>query len=61
MSSTQRTLDNLRKEWEDLKKAEGSSYESTASENKEKPTAENDDDNLTYPFGGWTNEDNYNK
>ena len=61
MSSTQRTLDNLRKEWEDLKKAEGSSYESTASGNKEKPTAENDDDNLTYPFGGWTNEDNYNK
>ena len=61
MSSTQRTLDNLRKEWEDLKKAEGSSYESTSAASKANPTAENDDDNLTYPFGGWTNEDNYNK
>lgn len=61
MSSTQRTLDNLRKEWEDLKKAEGSSYESAPTANKANPTAENDDDNLTYPFGGWTNEDNYNK
>lgn len=60
MSSTQRTLDNLRKEWEELKKAEGSSYgTSPAAENPS--VNEKEEDSFAYPFGGWTNEENYHK
>lgn len=57
MSSTQKTLNNLRKEWEEMKKAEGSPY---ISENS-KSHAPTDEDNIEYPFGGWINEDNYHK
>lgn len=57
MSSTQKTLNNLRKEWEEMKKAEGSPY---LSENS-KSHASKDEDNIEYPFGGWINEDNYHK
>ena len=57
MSSTQKTLNNLRKEWEEMKKAEGSPYISESS----KSHASKDEDNIEYPFGGWINEDNYHK
>ena len=57
ISSTQNTLNNLRKEWEEMKKAEGSPY---APENR-KIRTDTDEDNTAYPFGGWINEDNYHK
>lgn len=60
MSSTQRTLDNLRKEWEELKKAEGSSYGTSPAAGKPSAT-EKEEDSFAYPFGGWTNEENYHK
>ncbi len=58
MSSTQQTLNSLRREWEEMKKAEGSPY---APENRKVRDIKAEDDNVAYPFGGWINEDNYHK
>ncbi len=62
ITNTQKTLNNLRKEWEDMKK---SSFEETPSEKKEPDKApsfeEAKEEVLSYPFGGWTDESNYNK
>lgn len=44
-SNTDKTLDRLKKEWQDMDK--------TAVSDKE--------EDLTYPFGGWTDADNYQK
>lgn len=52
ITSTQKTLNNLRKEWEIMRQ------EST---NEEPATKEENNENFTYPFGGWTDESNYNK
>jgi len=57
INSTQQTLNNLRKEWEEMKKAESSPY---AHENR-KPQPTKDEEDIAYPFGGWINEDNYHK
>ncbi|MBQ8437021.1 MAG: hypothetical protein IJX20_05165, partial [Alphaproteobacteria bacterium] len=57
INSTQQTLNNLRKEWEEMKKAEGSPY---AHEDR-KPQPTKDEEDIAYPFGGWINEDNYHK
>lgn len=48
ITATQRQLDNLKKEWAGQK--------SSAAEEKNV-----DDDSLAYPFGGWADEENYNK
>ena len=61
MSSTQRTLDNLRKEWEELKKSEKNSYGRSPAPEKPSAQTESEDDNFAYPFGGWVNEENYHK
>lgn len=45
VSNTDKTLNRLKKEWQDM--------------DKDKP-ADNEED-LTYPFGGWTDADNYQK
>ena len=62
ITNTQKTLNNLRKEWENMKK---SSFEETSSEKKEPDKApsfeEAKEEVLSYPFGGWTDESNYNK
>ncbi len=62
ITNTQKTLNDLRKEWEDMKK---SSFEETSSEKKEPDKApsfeEAKEEVLSYPFGGWTDESNYNK
>ena len=54
MTDTQRTLENLKKEWA---KAQDSVLDETA------PQPENDTppQSLVYPFGNWLNEDNYKK
>lgn len=52
VTSTQRTLNDLRKEWEDMRRA--------SQENEPEPKEEKNE-NFTYPFGGWTDESNYNK
>ena len=61
ITNTQKTLNNLRKEWEDMRK---SSFEETATENKEPENVaakEVQEEVLSYPFGGWTDESNYHK
>lgn len=51
ITSTQKTLNELRKEWEDMRNA---SKEGDEKENSKK-------EDYTYPFGGWTDESNYHK
>ena len=62
ITNTQKTLNDLRKEWENMKK---SSFEEAPTENKEPEKTpsfeEAKEEVLSYPFGGWTNESNYNK
>lgn len=52
-SNTQKTLNNLKKEWDEMKKAEDRAFA--------KPKAKEEEENLSYPFGGWTDEENYSK
>lgn len=54
ITTTQKTLNELKKEWEDMRKA--SLTEETKSENKEQVSNGED---FVYPFGGWTDESNY--
>lgn len=54
ITSTQKTLNELRKEWEDMRKT--SQAEEKTKYAKE-PKSENED--FAYPFGGWTDESNY--
>ena len=56
VTNTQKTLNNLRKEWEEMKK---SSLENSVED--ELPKVVNSEETLSYPFGGWTDESNYNK
>ena len=56
VTNTQKTLNNLRKEWEEMKK---SSLENSVED--ELPKVVNSEETLSYPFGGWTDENNYNK
>lgn len=53
MTNTQKTLNELKKEWEDMRKAPQVSAPNS------KKTEESED--LAYPFGGWTDESNYHK
>lgn len=50
LSDTQKKLNDLKKEWADLK------IKKTAYTPKE-----DEEENLAYPFGGWTDEENYRK
>lgn len=49
-SETEQTLSNLKKEWQQIDQKA-----------IEPQTTETSDDDLTYPFGGWTDADNYQK
>lgn len=57
ITNTQKTLNDLKKEWEDMKM---SSKQENNTPSLQTPQ-NNEDENLTYPFGGWTDESNYNK
>lgn len=52
-SNTQKTLNTLKKEWEDMKKAEEAPLAAEAKKDME--------ETYSYPFGGWTDEENYSK
>ena len=62
ITNTQKTLNNLRKEWADMRK---SSLEEPTFDNRERentaPKEEAQEEMLSYPFGGWTDESNYHK
>lgn len=64
LTDTQKTLDSLKKEWAEMDAAGTSPFSSkTDSENeeKEKEKEKEDEDIFTYPFGSWTDENNYQK
>lgn len=54
MTSTQRTLGELKKEWEGMKRVSKTKEDYAPMQNE-------GSENLSYPFGGWTDESNYNK
>lgn len=61
LSNTQRTLDNLKKEWDEMKKADEPKL-STPQVTTLEPVAKlAKEESYSYPFGGWTDEDNYHK
>lgn len=53
ITSTQKTLNELRKEWEDMRR--------TTKESDVKEQEKTKTEDYTYPFGGWTDESNYHK
>lgn len=58
MTDTQKTLDNLKKEWAELDNFEVSPF---AQKKADESPEETDDENFAYPFGSWTDEKNYQK
>lgn len=59
ITNTQKTLNSLKKEWEDMKKS--SFDESTFEKETDSVSKEDKEEVLSYPFGGWTDESNYHK
>ena len=58
MTDTQKTLDNLKKEWAEMDNRNTSPFvQETNIEKKD----DLDEENFAYPFGGWTDEKNYQK
>ena len=47
---TQKTLDTLKKEWQELEQNKPS-----------QPMSQNNDEDQAFPFGGWTDVENYQK
>lgn len=69
-NNTQKTLKDLKKEWEGMRSATTASEDKTPVINAPeieiptpsiKATEKVVDEDLSYPFGGWTDEGNYNK
>lgn len=73
-NNTQKTLNDLKKEWEEMRTVAKPTYSReempapslreesrTREEPKLSKAAEAVDEDFTYPFGGWTDEGNYNK
>ena len=60
ISNTQKTLNDLKKEWEDMKKSSSEIIEEDTKNGSQKETTSSDE-TLIFPFGGWTDESNYHK
>ena len=59
--SSQEKLADIKKEWEDAKQRDlVINQDNDTEEGMPEPKISNDDE-YSYPFGGWTNADNYNK
>lgn len=58
VSNTQRTLDSLKREWENMRAPQVTAPRPTQPDTPEKEEAE---DNFTYPFKSWVDEENYHK
>ena len=59
ISDTQKMLDSLKKEWENFPIAEKANQDEPKETENKSPTIS--EENLAYPFGGWVDEQNYNK
>lgn len=60
MTDTQKTLDSLKKEWAEMD-ATGISPFAAKPDQENGSKEENNDDIFAYPFGNWTDENNYQK
>lgn len=58
MTDTQKTLDSLKKEWAEFDSEETSPFTAEPRGEKKDDASE---ENFAYPFGGWTDEKNYQK
>ena len=65
LTDTQKTLDNLKKEWAGIRISRDTDDEpALRRQTKDEPSPEEQiisEDNLAYPFGSWTDEQNYRK
>lgn len=61
MTHTLKTIDALRKEWEDMKAPEKDVAEQPLAPSSDEVESEEKDEEVAYPFGGWANEENYHK
>lgn len=59
-SNTQKTLNDLKKEWAEMRRSGDKEPEEPAAESPA-VSASSAGDDYTYPFGGWTDETNYKK
>ena len=66
-ANTRKTLNDLKKEWEEMRNATSSATipqepePSSLEKAKPEPKEEEKEENYAYPFGSWTNEANYHK
>ncbi len=66
-ANTRKTLNDLKKEWEEMRNATSSATTpqepepSSLEKAKPEPKEEEKEENYAYPFGSWTNEANYHK
>lgn len=60
LSNTQKALDNLKKEWAEMRLQEQQKRREAFSQPEEKIQKANEEE-FVYPFGGWTDAENYNK
>lgn len=61
LTDTQRTLNELKIEWENLKHSAASEPEINSEPAKEADNETDKEEAAAYPFGGWTDEGNYHK
>ena len=62
MTDTQKTLNNLKKEWAGFETGETSPFTAEPrGEQRDETKDETAEENFAYPFGGWTDEKNYQK
>ena len=59
-SNTQKTLNDLKKEWAEMRRSGDKEPEEPAAESPA-VSASSAGDDYTYPFGGWTDETNYKR
>ena len=53
--------DSLKKEWAEMTMPQAAIPEKTIAVQAEEKNENEDEENTAYPFGGWVDEENYNK
>lgn len=61
LSDTQKKLNSLKKEWAEMTMPQAAIPEKTIAVQAEEKNENEDEENTAYPFGGWVDEENYNK
>ena len=61
LTDTQKKLNDLKKEWADIKKPAAAMTAKAAGDDIIPEEKNEENEALAYPFGGWTDEENYNR